>query len=349
MFITTNKQLPLISAEAIQQHCTDEELFSYYAPADYIIGKGTTISNLRSEGNPSLGVFYVDKYNLWMFKDLGKGISGDIFQYVKLLFNYKTKFEACARIGYDFNLDKQYTIPFKKEDIINNNFTPLSKNKLKYKVDNVCHYFKKEIIPVKREWQLHDKQYWYDRYLITEETLIKFKVFPVSHIKIVYDNKVSYVKADKYAYVYEEFKDDKFSYKLYQPFSKIRKWDNNIVPGAHFGYRQLPKTGDCLIITKSGKDVMCLHDVMNLNAIAIQGETYMIKNTVMDEYKARFKKVYIYFDNDDAGKKATIRYMERYKGLTPIQFDSTLPKDFSDMVYLLKSNTASQHLKQKLQ
>ena len=77
---------------------------------------------------------------------------------------------------------------------------------------------------------------------------------------------------------------------------------------------------------------MSLHDCIGVSAIGLQSESVMMKDSVMDEYKSRFKKVVCLFDNDDAGIKLSENFTEKYN--IPHFYVEKLPgvKDFSDLV-----------------
>ena len=140
------------------------------------------------------------------------------------------------------------------------------------------------------------------------------------------------IKLRSVAYAYQEFKDNQVTYKIYQPYSKEFKWTNNTNYTVHQGYRQLPDSGELLVITKSLKDVMSLLDVIGITAVGIQSESVMMKDSVMNEYKRRFTKVICLFDNDDAGKRLSKKYSDKYNVphfFMPEMEDVT---DFSDLV-----------------
>jgi 5S rRNA maturation endonuclease (ribonuclease M5) len=77
---------------------------------------------------------------------------------------------------------------------------------------------------------------------------------------------------------------------------------------------------------------MSLYDCANISSIGLQSESVMMKDSVMNEYKNRFKKVICLFDNDEAGKKLSKSFTEKYD--IPHFFVPELPKvtDFSDLV-----------------
>lgn len=341
----TNQSLPLVSDILVNKYITDEQIFSYYLPSYQLGNSGAINSPFREDTKPSFGIFYSNKFSKWLFKDAGINKTGGAFHFVQQLYNLPTYFMAVCKVAEDFGLGDRLTIPN------SNNITIDVQKIIKANHNSLQAVYHKDIIitPIVRNWDIRDKEFWYDQYKIKKSTLEKFNVYPITHIKIQYgNNNVSTIKQDRFAYAYEEYKDHIYSYKIYQPYSEKHKWRNNIVPGAHFGYRQLPETGDTLIITKSGKDVMCIHDTLNIPSIAIQAESHRIKPSVMDEYKERFKKVYILFDNDDAGKKATEIYLQLYDNITPIVFPDDYPKDFSDLVKQKGTDLTTQFFKQFL-
>jgi 5S rRNA maturation endonuclease (ribonuclease M5) len=193
-----------------------------------------------------------------------------------------------------------------------------------------------------RDWEYKDKQYW-SSYGISKATLAKINVQPISY---VFYNGTA-VKAASQAYVYVEEKDGKVSYKIYQPLEvKQKKWINNANYSVHQGYTQLPPIGTLLIITKSLKDVMSLHDCVGISSIGLQSESVMMKDTVMDEYKQRFNQVICLFDNDEAGTKLSENFSKQFN--IPHIFVPKEPKvkDFSDLVKAKGKEQAVQILKQ---
>ena len=189
-----------------------------------------------------------------------------------------------------------------------------------------------------------DKNFW-KSFGIKKSTLERFNVFPVSHV--FYNGNA--VKSAKYAYVYAEQKDDELTYKIYQPFEdKLKKWINNANYSVHQGYTQLPKSGELLIITKSLKDVMSLHDIIGVPAIGLQSESVMMKDSVMNEYKSRFKKVVCLFDNDDAGMKLSKEFSKRYNVPHFFVLPIKNSKDFSDFVKNTTVNFSIEYFNKKI-
>ena len=129
-----------------------------------------------------------------------------------------------------------------------------------------------------------------------------------------------------YAYkVYNHF-------KIYRPLAdKYTKWRNNLTENDIQGFKQLPKTGNILIITKSMKDVMCLYE-MGISAISPSSESTFIPDKVLEQLKKRFKRIIILFDRDEAGVRY-LRKMSLKTGLEGLLVHKKFKaKDISDAI-----------------
>lgn len=182
-----------------------------------------------------------------------------------------------------------------------------------------------------RDWKEHDLEYW-KSFGISKKWLKYADIYPISH-KIIIKNGVRHVfKADKYAYAYVEFKEGKTTLKIYQPFNtKGYKWSNRHDRSVISLWTKVPEYGDRICICASMKDALCLWANTNIPSIAIQGEGYSMSSTAIGELKRRYKRIYILFDNDEAGLKDGLKLAEE-TGFTNI----VLPrlndaKDISDL------------------
>jgi hypothetical protein len=301
----------IITKEDILQHVTQEEVFGFYMGED-IKDLGVFHSPLREDNIPSFALyFHKHNSNTLMFKDFATNDCGDFVVLVMKMFNLNYS-NALLKIAYDFKLG-DFNVKADKQEITYTNIKQKKRVELGVKL---------------RDWTTKDKKFW-TSFGITKSTLQKFNVYPISY---VFYNQTA-VRTHEYAYVYVEQKDDVVSYKIYQPYeSKTKKWINNANYSVHQGYRQLPESGELLIVTKSLKDVMSIHDCLGIPAIGLQSESVMIKPTVMDEYKERFGKVICLFDNDEAGIKLTQEFSKVFGIpyiLVPDEYNVT---DFSDLV-----------------
>lgn len=101
-------------------------------------------------------------------------------------------------------------------------------------------------------------------------------------------------------------------------------------------WTKIPEKGDTLIISSSVKD--CLNIMCNLKipAIALQGEGYLPKPSVMQELKNRYNNIIVFYDNDfnnpdNPGRTDSIKLCNKY-GLKRIEIPSEYKsKDPSDL------------------
>lgn len=266
---------PSISLDDIYNRVTEETLLSYY----FNITKLPCVINspLREDRNPSFAIFYRKNLSVG-FYDFATKESGGIFDLLSKYFN----------LNFNQTLLKIY----KDLDKISIPITTSIKN-----THNKNTFHNVEIGVRVRSLQQHDIDYW-GSYGISKEWLNFGRIYPISDIIITKNNNTFSIIADKYAYVYVEFKDGKQSLKIYQPFSKDYKWINNHDHSVWDLWQQLPKTNDKLIITSSRKDALCLWANLNIPACCLQAEGNIPKPHVIQQLIDRFKNIFVFYDND---------------------------------------------------
>jgi len=310
-----------LTEENLFKFITEFDVFDYYIK-DFELH---TVFNspLRTDRSPSFTVFKSDEHNKLFYKDFGTGDSGDCIAFIRRLLGLGYV-QALQQVVRDFSLQNEFIDNIPKGTIITG-FSPntfikgIATEDIKAKQRSFI-----QILP--RLWKKYDLQFWAN-FGISQPTLKKFWIQPLTYFFI----NGHIFTADKYCYAYIELKDESITYKIYQPYSKDRKWISNHPKGAHQGYRLLPKKSNILIITKSLKDVMSLYEVMAVASIAIQNERIVIKDTVMEEYMKRFKRIIGFFDNDSTGKELSEVYVDKY-GIECICSPFEDSKDFSDIV-----------------
>ena len=276
----------------------------------------------RKDKNPSFGTFYTKRgIRKLMWKDLGTGESGDIIKLVKILTN-KDYDDILKDIVEKLNITNSTKLVSSKHNI--------------EPVETVIGVVRQSLTEV-------DKEYW-KQFHISPLTL---KLFQVDSIKYYLCNGIvkGIYKSENPMYSFKIGE----RFKIYRPFAdKHVKWRNNLEIDDIQGYKQLPETGDLLIITKSLKDVMCLYE-MGYNAISPSSETTFISQTSLDALLKRFKTVLILFDRDVTGIKQS-RLISLKTGLKAIfinkQFKS---KDLTDAVKNNSFKEVKQWLKKELQ
>ena len=304
MVYDTSKASDLqVTLEWILARVTEYDIYQAYI-GNFKVGK---IYNcpFRKDKNPSFGCYYSRTTKQLMFKDHGTGECGNVIKLVSLI---------TGLTNYN--------------DILNDIVT-----KLKITNDTKL-VSSKQYIPsgetvigvVRQEFTQVDIDYW-SQFHISLDTLKKFNVNSIKYylcngvVKGIYKDT-----NPMYAYkVYNHF-------KIYRPLAdKYTKWRNNLTQSDVQGYKQLPKTGDVLIITKSLKDVMCLYE-MGIPAISPASESTFLSQRLVNALLKRFKRVLVCFDRDSTGVKY-LRKISLKMRLEPMLVHKKFKaKDISDAV-----------------
>lgn len=263
-----------ITLDYILSKVTEYDIYAHYL-GQFKVG-AIYNSPFRKDKNPSFGIYYSKRTRQLLFKDHGNGECGNVVKFVSLLkgiTNYNDILSDIVnqlKITPDTKLDssKQY-IPSSETviGVVRQNFTSV------------------------------DTNYW-SQFHISLSTL---KKYDVSSIKYYLCNGIvkGIYKNDNPMYAYKVYN----NFKIYRPLGdKYTKWRNNLTEYDIQGFKQLPKKGDILFITKSLKDVMCLYE-MGIPAISPSSESTFIPDDILEDLKKRFKRIIILFDRDAAGVK----------------------------------------------
>lgn len=292
-----------ITLEWILSKVTEYEIYSHYL-GQFKVG-AIYNSPFRKDKNPSFGVYYSKKANKLLFKDHGTGECGGIIKFVSLMTSITDYNSILENIVEHMHITKDTKLDSTKE------YKPTGET---------------VIGVVRQPWTYADMGYW-SMYHIGQKTLEKFNV---SSIKYYLCNGIvkGIYKDTNPMYAYKVFN----NFKIYRPLAdKYTKWRNNLSQDDIQGWEQLPKKGDILIITKSLKDVMCLHE-MGIPAISPSSESTFISDAALEALKKRFKRILVCFDRDNAGIR-NLRKISLKTGLEPILVNKKFhAKDISDAI-----------------
>lgn len=262
-------------------------------------------SPFRKDKNPSFGIYYSKRTKQLLFKDHGTGECGNVIKFVSL-FTGKTEYNDILSDIVD------------KLNITNNTKLVSSKQYIQ-PTETVIGVVRQEFTDV-------DINYW-KQFNISINTLKKFNVNSIKYYLCNGIVKGTY-KRENPMYAYKVYN----NFKIYRPLAdKYTKWRNNLTDYDIQGYEQLPQKGDILFITKSMKDVMCLHE-MDIPAVSPSSESTFLPKDVLEQLKTRFKRIIILFDRDTAGVKRS-RKLSRETGLEAMFINKKFKaKDVSDAV-----------------
>lgn len=288
-----------ITEEYVLSRVRQEEIFEYYLKIPVQTTKEFCApATIREDKNPSCRFFYgQDGYLLFM--DFAGPFSGNCFNLVRYLFNIKWRKQAVKKIAKDFNLIDDYG--YSNNAIIPTIDPSETLSEFRGKAD-----FKIK----RRNFAPVDKRYWLNQYGIQGKTLLKFQVIPIS-IYWINGKPRGWHSKESPLYAYRFGKGD---YKFYQPLeNKKNKFKCN--SQAIQGYKQLPETGEILVITKSLKDVMVLYE-FGIPSIAPQAEGNNLDPELIEELKTRFKHIVSFYDFDYAGIKGANKAKREF-GIEP--------------------------------
>ena len=262
-------------------------------------------SPFRKDKNPSFGIYYSKRTKQLLFKDHGTGECGNVIKFVSL-FTGKTEYNDILSDIVD------------KLNITNNTKLVSSKQYIP-PTETVIGVVRQEFTDV-------DINYW-KQFNISINTLKKFNVNSIKYYLCNGIVKGTY-KRENPMYAYKVYN----NFKICRPLAdKYTKWRNNLTDYDIQGYEQLPQKGDILFITKSMKDVMCLHE-MGYPAVSPSSESTFLPKDVLEQLKTRFKRIIILFDRDAAGVKRS-RKLSRETGLKAMFINKKFKaKDVSDAV-----------------
>jgi len=302
--------------ELILKYYDSYDIFRYYCPNFREVGK-SFVSDIRTnDNNPSAQISFI-RGDL-LYTDFGEG-SYRVFDYVGRKYGLSFH-QALDKIASDFGLfkkDKTHHIPVYKESL----------KKFKEK--------RPSIIRIKsKDFNKKALEYW-NSYYWTPYMLEHIGVKSISHFFITNESKNLYNEMfdvnHTLAFSYEYYLlNGLFRRKLYFPnkrkeYKFLTNGDQTIVQG----WDTLPKSGgDILFITSSLKDIGPFWR-LGYYAVAPNSERLFIPSIPWDKLKERWKRIIIWYDNDqtgitDAKKFSRIHNIEYY--YNPIRG----PKDPAD-------------------
>jgi hypothetical protein len=297
----------------LEQH-SEEEYMSFYL--GIIPDKGMHCNPLRVDKKPTAS-FYRARNGELIFKDFQTGFHGNFTDVV--MEKFKVEYTKAVRI-----IANDFGIIEKQGEAKNQPAVKYDGSKIVEKSETVIQCEIKEY--TKEELQ------WWNAFGVTDETLKKYNVFSVKNLFL----NGAYLltansKSPAYGYYFGK-EDGRELWKIYFPLKTQFRFllNTNKLQGA----KQLPKEGDFVVVTKSMKDVMVLHE-LGIPAVAPQAESVIIN---ANQYKAlakRFKYVIFNGDWDAAGQRFMAESRRRYKSIC-FSFTNKLAdgKDISDHVKL---------------
>ena len=312
---------------SILEYVSESYIMRHYLGFDFELNKAYK-SPLRDESNPSFALYMTAGGDL-RFKDFN-GAQGSCFDLVMHLHNVDYT-SALQMIDRDLNLCIKSETP-----------------KFNFVEQKIYKNFKNDYIPKSQiqckpqRFTKEDKDYWL-QYGITEQTLLNYEVYSAKYIFL---NKKLLLQSFRNNPIYC-YRFPSGNLKVYRPLASKAsiKWLSNIEDQDLQGLKQLNRKRDILIITKSMKDVMCLEE-LGYSSIAPQSESTRTQYPIIKETCKDFNKVFILFDNDEAGIKGALS-LKNYLNINAKCIFIEISKDISDLIKECGKESAEQFLKKE--
>lgn len=310
---------PEIDKEYVLSRISQEEIFEHYLGVEVQTSEHIR-SPLRRDKHPTCNfdyhrgkLYFMD----WAMFDSPK----DCFNIVMYIYDLDF-WDALEKIAADFNL-------------VNKDVD----RELRYEYEASESDPKDESSPTlievkKQDFTKTDIDYL-NRYEITESTCEKYKVYSLRQIWLNRDCIYFYSDNDPALGYYFGTKNGIQQWKIYfYQRDSFRFICNTNRPQ---GYPQLPGSGEYCVITKSMKDVMCMHE-FDIPAVAPQSESQLPNEQLISELQSRFNRLFSLYDFDRTGISTANGLFRKYEiprlFLTNGRFGSVdyVAKDFSDFV-----------------
>lgn len=303
---------PEITKKFLLDKHPEETYMEYYLGIP--VKKGLFKSPLRQDNTPTCS-FYRNKSGELIFKDFKGDFYGNFISVVmrKCSCSYG---QALRIIANDFGFKKSKNLPVNKGKINKQPIIIQDSNPAQIQIE-MQDFTEKDIV-------------WWGRYGITPKILKKFNVFSCKSVFLNGNYFAAYTTNNPIYGYYGGKKENLELWRIYFPKRKSYRFITNWESKKIQGFKQLPKQGKLLVITKSMKDVMCLYS-LGIPAIAPNSENLFITDSVMKELRERFSYIVVFYDNDLAGisnmKKIKKDYPDLYYTWIPRKYDA---KDISD-------------------
>jgi hypothetical protein len=290
-----------------------EWIFEFYLTTGVkLTGESIKIKSIfnPSDKIPSMIIYFDGRSGQYKFKDFSSGYQGDGIRLVELLYNL-TRDSAKAKIMMDY------------EEYCSSSNTVITEPVF------AAARFKLSDFQI-RHWNTADKNYW-SAYKMSSSWLEKYNISPLDYYELTRD-KGEFEK-DRMRIqrdcIYGYFKNDGSLYKIYQPKVIAKKFLK--ISDYVQGYEQLNYDCKYLVLVASLKDLLCFNmlGISNIEAIAPDAESTILPRDLIENLKEKYSRIFVLFDNDETGRRYSVRYEEEY-GFTPIYFKGD--KDIADAV-----------------
>lgn len=312
-----NLEVPIrITKELLLTNHTQEDFFEHYLGVPVKKGLFCSPTIIRKDNKPTCS-FYKGSNGLLKYKDF----AGPTFDFVgAVMYIYDCSYYTALRtIANDFGIIQLENVQKNEPKMQYSGYELKETEKAKIQVE-IQEFSQKELD-------------WWASFGISLKTLNKFKVFS---IKSVFLNGNYFTSSSAsspiYGYYGGETSDGDELWRLYMPtklkYRFLSNWNATMIQGA----KQLPKSGEFIVITKSLKDVMALYE-FGIIAIAPNSENLFVTDAQYAKLKQKFKDIYLLYDLDGPGIKSSKKIKKDFPNISVLFIPRKFRcKDFTDFV-----------------
>lgn len=303
---------PKITKDFILSKVNQESIIQYYTGVD-VNSKKLFLSPLRTDNHITCSI-YKSKSGILYIHDFATNEHIDCWNLVMRLYNCNY-YEALKIIAQDFNLISSDIIKTQVPKIVES-LKETESAKIQVQIKN---FTNKELE-------------WWKSFGISKKTLKKYHVFSLQHVFL--NGELKFTSSEQcpiYGYYFGKDKNHEEKWKIYFPTRTEFRFLNNTSKKLLQGYKQLPKEGDLLVISKSMKDIMAMYE-FNIHAVAPNSETLFINDKQLEEFKQRFKHILVFYDNDRPGCYNMAKIRREHPELNYYFLPKSLSKDFTDTI-----------------
>ena len=292
-----------LNKDEIFKRVSQEDIFKIVFNQNIVMERLYT-SPFRSDETPGCFFWKGDETGKLFFVDFGDSKSHrDCFNVLQDY--YDISFEESMKLvnlyfglglGDDPRITKETVICCNEED---------KKNEHKQRV----------ITYVPRPFENKDRIFW-TKYEISKQNLIDDGVIPLEMYSSISKKNEKYtIRPIDIAYAFTEFNEERN--KIYRPYAgKKQKWLSTCTKNDIGSITHLPWIGEILIITKSYKDCRVIRN-QGYNSVWFQNEGMIPDNDIIISLCKRFERIYVLYDNDNAGIKAGKKVTDTINSLFP--------------------------------
>lgn len=305
-----------ITKDFILSKVNQESIMQYYTGND-VTSKKLVTSCLRNDNHVTVS-YYKSKSGILYMHDFATNEHLDCWNVVMKMYNVSF-YKALDIIAKDFGLIEG-SVP-KKKIVYVDSLKESETSKIQCQIKKFT----------------EEELQWWNQFGISKKTLKKYYIYSIQHVFLNGQLKfTSNPKCPIYGYYFGKDKNGEEKWKIYLPFNKNKgiRFINNLPKKILQGYKQLPKTGDLLVITKSMKDTAAMYE-FGITAVSTSSESTFISDKQLEEFKNRFKHILVIYDSDKAGKHNLWLIRKKYPELNYYIFPSNLEKDFTDTIKVI--------------